>query len=311
MNSTILSYPCLPIFVVNITIFFLVVVAPFHTFLLITLYRRMFEKLPRHKFFISLSISDNLQITVAGLFAIISRVFHLRTTSTSCQVLRQVVEFNTGITVVSASTSIIALSVERYIACVYCLRAHSILTNKRVNITLFTMWTLAAACGCSVLHPSTPNLDPTAISRGLPIGVLYSGTVISSSIVMLVIQIRLYIISRRKLQVEPHGTPFGDRKEASNLRRRHLKLAFVASVVVALYVICMVPMASLIAARLIAADKQPPFIILRHMFSLLALANTLVDPFVYCLGMSDTRNILFREVKRIKLWFFQLLQIEQ
>ena len=73
------------------------------------------HKFPRHKFLISLSISDIIQITVTGLFAIISRVFHLRTTSTSCQVLRQVVEFNTGITVVSASTSIIALSVERYI----------------------------------------------------------------------------------------------------------------------------------------------------------------------------------------------------
>ena len=185
MNSTISSYPCLPIFTTNFAIFLLVVLSPLHTFILITLYRWIFEKFPRHKFLISLSISDNLLITLTGLFAIISRVFQLRTTFTSCQVLRQTIELNSSLTVASASTSIVALSVERYISCVHCLRAHAILTNKRVNIALLTVWTLATACGFSVLHPSTPNLYPTATSSRVMNGVLYSATVILSSIVML------------------------------------------------------------------------------------------------------------------------------
>ena len=278
MNSTIPSYPCMRIFSSNTAIFYLMVVSPFHTFVLITMHRRIFEKCSRHKFLISLSISDNLQVTVTGLYAIIVRVFHLRTTSTSCQVLRQVIELNSALTVVSASSSIIALSIERYISCVHCLRAHAILTNRRIRIALFTIWTLAAACGFSVLHPSTPNPSPTPMSSGVLIRALYSATVISSSIVMVIIQVRLYILTRNKLAVEPHGTQFGEKKEASNLRRRHLKLAFVASVVVVLYVICMAPMAFLTIVELISKGDKSMFVA-RTVASLLALANTLVDPF--------------------------------
>ena len=308
MNSTI-SYPCLPIFTTNFAIVLLVVLSPLHTFILITLYRCIFEKFPRHKFLISLSISDNLLITLAGLFAIISRIFHLRTTSTSCQVLRKLVEFSGCMAIVGSSTSIVALSVERYISCVYCLRAHAILTNKRIKIALFTVWTLAIACGFSVLHPSTPNPYPT-LMNSVWHRVLYSATVILSSIVMLVIQVCLYRISRRKLMVEPHGTQFGVRKEAAILRRRHLKLAFVASVVVVLYVVCMAPLALLVVYELISGVDDSVFVA-KPIVSLLALANTLVDPFVYCLGMRDTRKILFKEVNRIRLRFFEFLQVDQ
>ena len=110
--------------------------------------------------------------------------------------------------------------------------------------------------------------------------------------------------------VEPHGTQFGERKEASILRRRHLKLAFVASVVVVLYVVCMAPLALLVVYELISGGDDSVFVA-KPIVSLLALANTLVDPFVYCLGMRDTRKILFKEVNRIRLRFFEFLQVDQ
>ena len=120
----------------NTAIFLLVVLSPLHTFILITLHRWIFEKFPRHRFLISLSISEILQIIVIGLLAIISGVFKWRTTSTFCQALGQALELSACLTLVSSSTSIVALSVERYISCVHCLRAHAILTNKRIKIAL-------------------------------------------------------------------------------------------------------------------------------------------------------------------------------
>ena len=302
MNSTatVSSHPCLANTPGNLAIFCLVVIFPFHVFVLATLHCRILEKCPRHKFLISLSISDNLQIAVTGLFAIISRAFHLRTTSTSCQVLRQVIEFSASLISVSTSASIVALSIERYISCVYCLRAYAILTNKRVNTALFTLWTLAFVCGCIVLHPSTPNLDASPISREQRLSVVYAVVVISSSIVMLIIQVRLYTFARQKLKVQPARLSCAaDKAEATDLRRRHLKLAFIASVVAGAYIICMLPMSCFIGYRLISGDRTS-FPTVRTVLSFLAILNTLVDPFIYSLGMKDTRKIIVKQFKSIK-----------
>ena len=118
-----------------------------------------------------------------------------------------------------------------------------------------------------------------------------------SSLSLIIIQARLYRLTRTKLKVEP-VLKFGTQKEKDDLTKRQLKLGFAASIVITLYVVCMCPIACLNLYLLFNPMKELPSI--RQGLTILAMLNTFLDPFVYGFGMTDVRQGIKREWKNLR-----------
>ena len=120
--------------------FLSLVATPLHFLIIRVLIVRFRLSLPRHKILLCLSVSDNLQILGGGLIAFIGLHLQPSVTSQSCQVLRQTIEVVAAQTHNASTCFILLLSIERYIACVYCLRFYMIITPSRANIAVISVW---------------------------------------------------------------------------------------------------------------------------------------------------------------------------
>ena len=166
-------------------------------------------------------------------------------TSQSCQALRQTLEVVSMQTHIASTGFILLLAIERYLACVFSLRFYTIATPIRANIAVVAVWVISILVDLLALHPDEPNYSQMASSNNARSQWLHITTVIVSSVFLVIVQARLYRLSRIKLKIEP-VMKFGTQKEKDDLTRRQLKLGFAASVVVILYVVCMFPMACLL-----------------------------------------------------------------
>ena len=270
--------------------------APLHFLIIKVLVVRFRLALPRHKILLCLSISDNLQILGSGLITIIGLGIQPTITSQSCQVLRQIFQV-VGIQTHSAvSGFILLLAIERYIACIYSLRFYTILTSPRTNLAIVSVWVISILNGLLSL-PNEPNYLQSVFSRNLRGLYVHLTTTLVSTLVLIIVQARLYKLSRTKLKVIP-GNMFGAQKEKDDLTRKQLKLGFAASIVIVMYVVCMLPMACLsVYSRL---NPKSDVSSLKNFLVSLTLLNTFIDPFVYGLGMSDMRQGIKGEFRKLK-----------
>ena len=253
--------------------------------------------LPRHKILLCLSVSDNLRILGGGLIAFIGLRLQPTVTSKSCQVLRQLFEILAMQTKSASSGFILLLAIERYIACVHSLRFYAIVTPSKARFAVISVWVISILGGLLSLHPNEPNYWKFAFNNNARTLLTYSSTIVVTSASLMIIQARLYRLSKTKLKVAPHNM-FGTQKEKDDLTRRQLKLAFSASVVIILYVVCMLPSACLFLYLLFKpkedlAKAQVAAVIL-------SMLNTFANPFVYGFGMADLRQGIKRECKNFK-----------
>eukprot|EP00795_Rhopilema_esculentum_P006835 gene6835-12428_t len=214
--------------------------------------------------------------------------------------MRRCLQFISPLTVVVTSLTLVALSVERYIACVHGLRFHQIVTNRRVSLAFVIIWVfgfLCAACNLTMIRHSdivgqsvqseTPALRVIVVVIEIP----------TTCFTLIVIQATLFKFSRKKLlEVQP-GMPVSSQAEQRNLLERQLKIAFVAAIVVITYLFCSFPGAILALLTLITHGTQP---VDKYNFAVaLWMLNAFTDPFVYGFGMRDTRKALIKQTKSI------------
>ncbi len=274
--------------------------APFHILIVKALICQLHLRLARHKILLSLSISDNIQLLFIVLPILASFIFNVKTTARiACLVIRNLMQFNVLLTVVTSSGSIAALAVERYISCFYCFRVNFIITKKRVKISLCCLWVLGGVAAlANIYHRAEHLISEFRIVRLGPLMVVFV-SVFTSAIIIIFVQVKLFLLSREKLRTQPRCS-FGREKEAADLRRRHLKIARSASAVVLLYVICMSPFAVAMFYYYFSGRIQDIDQGAMTYFTVSSLLNTVVDPIVYGLGMSDTRQAIKKELKNTK-----------
>ena len=253
--------------------------------------------LPRHKILLSLSVSDNLRILGAGLVTFIGLGLQPTITSKLCQVLRQTVEIVAMQTNSASSGFILLLAIERYIACVHSLRFYAIVTPSKARFAVISVWVISILSGLLSLHPNEPNYSQMVSIKNARMLLAYSTTVVVTSASLLIIQSRLYRLSKTKLKVGPHNM-FGTQKEKDNLTRRQLKLGFSATVVIILYVVCMLPSACLFLYLLFKPKED--LTKAQIAVVILSMLNTFADPFVYGFGIADVRQGMKRECKNFK-----------
>ncbi len=295
-NTTFTEYPCVLKLHVALSNTLAVIGLPLNVLLFKVLFSNYRFRQPRHKVLLSLTISDCIQITLLALTLLIGWLADTTTGFVFCHIIRNFVGFYGTVTLIASSGSIIALSIERYIACVHCLRVYDILTDKRVNGALWGIW-LLGFCGAlsdrSLYEArSTPDMVLSNFTY-----ILFACVIIFTTVCLILTQFKLYLVARRLLRVHPGGS-FGSNAEANDFRKSQLKTSIVASAVVMLYVICMCPLGIyLVVLKSKVANISRSF---RVAVIFLAQVNTFADPFVYGLGMVDVRRAIIRELRKVK-----------
>eukprot|EP00794_Sanderia_malayensis_P009952 gene9952-10972_t len=297
-NTTIIhQHDCITKQSVSILVILVIIFLPFQILMIKILFWRSTLTLPRHMILASLAISDFIQVVALGLIITSGRIFDLKTRSLSCQVHRKLMETVGVLTLVTSSGSILALSFERYIACVHCFRVHQIFSEQRVERLLFTIWIFGIIAIFIDYKRYTPNYTLVALPLTTTFSIIYVIFIIPTTVILLILQTRLYLLSKRKMKVEPANN-FGRQAEAKDLIKKQLKLAFTAGCVATLYIVCMCPLAFyIINTRFKVANDASAF---RSACVWFTCFNTLVNPFLYGLGMADTRRRIKRELKSLK-----------
>ena len=302
-------YSCAPDMNGNVAILLLFLALPFHFFVgKILAFNLRFEN-PRHIILFCLSASDSLQVTVTAFTIMVSKFGDLEAGTQSCTNLRYAVVFNGALTLIVSSLTLVALSIERYIACFHSYRIHELLTNKRIIPTLVAFWICGVIGGGLACIPNSPRSQQSIVMDSAYFRLIFAFVTISVSIVLTVVQLLLFCLSRKKLNRIQPSSSSSNQVEIENMRKRQIKVAIVASMVVLSYLVCMAPGTSLIIIDLKSKVSIQSF--WKHKFTIaLAMANTLLNPFIYGFGMLDTREAIVKEVKKIKNYLLIKLRLK-
>ena len=253
--------------------------------------------LPRHSILFSISLSDAIQSV--GLFSmkLVKESVTIATRSTGCLAFRACVLFLACSTSVISSMSITAITVERYIACIHSFRLHEIFTDSKVRYGSYIVWSLGILLGI-VAAVTDSNDDRMLIPNPSAVHYISIVCVIPSSIAIFVMQVRLFLFSRKKMrQVIPVGA-FGAELELANHRMKQFKVAFMAGIVAFAFLMCMTPLSVVLQYELLTGVSVSPSI--KNTCILLTLYNSLADPFIYGFGMADIRRMILRDLKKLR-----------
>ena len=281
----------------------MIIAMPFHAFIIKILAMDFQFDLARHIILFSLSISDAIMLFGMFISAVINKTVTLTTESTGCVAYRAFTIFIACSTLTVSSVSIIALSVERYIACVLSFRLHNTFTESRVRT--FSIFQLIFGCLIGFLAALANRYDSAImISNYSSTQYVYIIFTIPTSVATTIIQVRLFILSWKKMnQVNPRA--FGEQLELADFRKRQFKVAFMAGIVAFAFVICTIPLAVIFLYELLSGATVP--LSYRSICISLSCSNGLVDPFIYGLGMADTRQKIIKELKKLKQRLLEML----
>ena len=289
---------CVPTGTSIALITFSFIILPFHFLMIKVLLIDLRLALPRHMITLSLSISDVLLIFASFLCTTAMSIFNLRTGSGACQVLRYIIYFNLAVTLAVSSLSLILLSVERYVACIHCFRVHEIFTRKRVILCISLAWIVGVLCGIASVALGTKSKEELILDGNYYINILLVICVLPTSIWLTAIQYRLWAFSRSKLRRVRPGTMFASELEMADMRKKQMKISFVAGMVVFVYVISMLPLGCLSLVELINGNISSSKI--RALLRALYFLNNFADPYIYGLGTVDTRKAIIKNLRKVK-----------
>ena len=282
----------------NVIIVITCIAFPLHILMIKVLFVDLQLVLPRHKIVFCLSISDALQIALSFLCTTVVQISSVTVESGSCHVIKCFTIFNITVTIVVSSLSISLLSAERYVACIHSFRLHELFTRERTRYSISCIWVIGVICGslaaaAAVIHGQIMFPSPNDFVDTFVVII-----VLPTSIFLTFIQYRLLVFSRKKLARVKQGSVFGCNAEIADLRRKQIKIAFVAAIVVIAHVLCMLPLSVLSIYEMINGPVSSAPV--RGIARALAVLNNFADPFIYGIGIADSRKALLKNLKKLK-----------
>ena len=297
-NNSIHIQTCIPSSVANFVSGVTVITLPFHVLIIKVLIVDLRLALPRHNTMLCLSVSDALQVFMLFLSMAIPNIFSFSRASVGCDISRNILYFTLALTLVVSSLSTIALSVERYVACIHSFHLHRIFTRERMMYGAVLVWTLGLICGAVTVTLTLTAKMGLSISENDFMKTITVLFIIPTSILICIIQCRLLIFSRKKLAQVANGAQFGCEAEIADFRKKQVKVAFVASIVVVAYIVCMLPMGCLSLYELIFGSISNYS--LKSTLEKLLMVNNFADPFIYGIGTVDARRASLKSLKKMR-----------
>lgn len=272
---------------------------PFHCLMMKVLSINLRFENPRHMILFCLSVSDCFQLVVGSMVSIIMDIGDYEIGTKACDAFRSVLIFTVALGHIVSSLSIVTLSIERYIACFHSYRIHELLTNKRIASTLISFWVCGlTGAGISVI-PGERGSERAILSNSIYLERIFVAVALPVSLILNIVQSMLFYLGRKKLaRVEPTGLQ-RSQDEVERIRKRQMKILIVAAVVVLSYLISTLPVTCLIILNRFAKVTKMTFSS-QMVATSLGMLNTLLNPFIYGIGMVDTRHAIKRELIRFK-----------
>ena len=293
---------CVPTSMGNSVITLTFLALPFHILVFEVLLIDLRLALPRHMITLSLSVSDILLIFNTFLCMAPMKIFKLAVKSGSCHVLRCILYFNFAMTLTVSSLSLIMLSLERYVACVHCFHLHHVFTRVKTIFAISCVWLIGIICGAITAALSISCLEGQILDGNWFMKIILAIIPIPTSVVLSVTQYRLFELSREKLRRVRPETMVGAQHEMVELRKKQVKIAFVASIVVAIYIISMLPAGCLSILEL--TNEEVSSATIRGVLRGVTVLNNIADPYIYGLGIADTRKAVIKNLKKVRKLFF-------
>ena len=297
-NSSIHIQKCISSNVGSFVTVITFITLPFHILIIKVLIVDLRLALPRHNTMLCLSISDALQVFILLMCTTMPSIFGISKGSVGCNILSTILYFTLTLTLVVSSLSTIALSVERYVACIHSFHLHHIFTRERMIYGILFVWILGVICGAINVILILVGSFSVRISDNYFLKVVTVLFVIPTCTLISVIQCRLLVFSRKKLARVGPVTRFGREAEMADFRKKQIKVAFVASIVVVAYIICMFPMGCLSLYELIHGNVA--YSSWKGILERLLVVNNFADPFIYGIGTVDARKAVLKNLRKIK-----------
>ena len=171
--------------------------------------------MPRHIIMFSMSMSDLIQPLFICICYFIVSVSKSGAETTLCFAMRETTLFIGILTTVLSSLGVIAMSIERYIACIHSFYIHRIFTHERVVCGSIIQWVVATLLATTeVLTDNIPRM--TTVTNGSAFHIIYTIFTFAAAIPVCIIQVRLFFFAKTKLKrVNPAGV-FGAQLELTD-----------------------------------------------------------------------------------------------
>ena len=297
MTQDTAVYSCSPKSSGIASILISMIALPFHVLLIKLLVKDIGLALPRHQIMLTLSISDALQMFCAASITAVGMALQLTTESHNCGLLRNIIVFTSSLTAVVSSLAVVTLAVERMVICMHFLKYRRTFKKKRMTKLLYGYWFVGVVIGVIAALTNDGKKAETTLNETTAFQIVCASVILPSAGIITFIYSRIFVFSREKFtQVAPSP----DNRKLRTVRtfkQKQLQIAYVAGIVCIAYVVCTVPMSMSFLLELTNLIENRPNA--KKVLISMAMLNNIADPFIYGLGMIQTRKMLFRIMKRI------------
>ena len=284
----------------SVAIALLLLALPFHLLLIKILACKFRFENPRHIILFCLSVSDALQVSFLALVFAPFNIAGVKSGTKACIGLSHAVIFFVSLTFIVSSLTLVALSIERYIACFHSYRAYEWLTNRRILPVLALIWMCGIVGGGISSIPNSGIEGEVILTKSSNFGIIFITFTLPVSFILLVIQSLLFRLARKKLTIIQPECSSPSQQNARVMRKRQIKTAMIASVIAVSYLVCMLPGACVTIAKYYVTPPTKTSGLTEKLMVGLGMLNTLLNPFIYGFGMLDTRQEIFKDVKKAK-----------
>ena len=270
-----------------------------HIFIMRVLILKLKLRKQVHAFLLSLSVSDLVQMITFIVTMLVVMTTQSNSATTSCHNAGKAFEFFVYSMIAISSGSIIALCVERYIACIHAFRLHSILSKKRKIALISLIWCAGLICGLlnEIQVADGKVMIGTSDKANFTLAIYPNAAIIFvTSAALIFVQLRLLVViqRRRNLRILPGG---GSRSmyQGNNTVLQQVKTSVAASAVVVAYLTCMLPMALL---PFLKPNMSPSkYVSVKKISVLLNLLSPVLNPIIYGIGMKEIRNAILSDLR--------------
>ena len=296
-NDTISYYRCIPKSTGSAAIVVSLLALPLHMFLIKLLVKDVGLSLPHHQIMLTLIISDALQIFAASSFTSFTMILQLTTESFICRKWRDLIVFTSSLTIIVSSLAVVTFAIERMTICLHFLKYRSLFKRTRVTKLLFGYWLVGGIVGTITALTNNARNTETSVNEATSFQILCASFILPSSIIIISIYSRILLFSRERVVRVAPSSDVSKLKDVATLRTKQFRIAFFASIVCVAYVVCMAPASMNFFLELTGIIENSPNV--KKVLISVVMLNTLADPLIYGLGMTQTRQILIRIVKNI------------
>ncbi|XP_031559405.1 melanocyte-stimulating hormone receptor-like isoform X1 [Actinia tenebrosa] len=185
--------------------------------------------------------------------------------------------------------TMVAVSVERYIALFYHLKYPVIVSKKRIQKVIFVLWLVAAVFSClSLFHFFNFIRFPI-------IGFIFA----MGLVIIIFTYTRIFALVRR------HHRSIRAQETTNTTKYRQRKLAVTMAYVIATSAICYFPFGCALFVVLIRGFTIKSFHIF-HLSKLLFCISSLINPLIYCLRNKELRTAVISLLRDIYRAIIQL-----